>query len=878
MAKRLLSVERIVALSSDPAGAEGGLYYNSVSKVLRYHNGTSWTTLSGGSSGTGQFTGDTAPVSPVLSDIWFDTSTGKTYVYYDSFWVEVGTSEGGRPLTLSGDVTGTGTDSIATTLGPSGVGAGTYGSTSAIPVLTIDVKGRVTAAGTAAISTTLTGLADVNAGVLADNDVLSYNFATSKWVNQNLASAIAEVDGPTSGIDADLLDGQHGSYYTTAGNLTGTIPSAVLGTSSIFIGTTSIALNRGTGALTLAGITLSSPTFTGTITTPLTTAGYVTTTSGGVLGSVATIPNVGLTNSTVTVGTTSIALGASSTTLAGLTSVAATTFTGALSGNATSATNATNTGITEDTATAVSVYPTWVTANTGNLPQKTTSTRLSFVPSTGVLTATQFSGSGAGLTAVPAGQLSGTIPSAVLGNSTVFIGTTGVALNRGTGALTLAGITLSAPTFTGTMTTSLTTAGYVTTTVGGVLGSVATIPNAGLTNSSVTIGSTAVALGATVTTFAGLTSVTSTTFVGALTGNASSATNATNTAITDDTTTAATMYPTWVTAATGNLPQKTTSTKLTFNPSTGTLAATVFSGSGASLTNIPNGALTNSSVTVNGTAIALGASGTVTAAAGTLTGTTLNATVTGSSLTSVGTITTGTWNATDIALGAGGTNASLTAVNGGVVYSTASAMAITAAGNSGEFLKSNGAGAPTWAAVVGGASYQTTAPATPSVGQLWVDSDEVFSGLNSNDFLLKSGGTMTGNLVVGGNLSVTGTFSGEEFMVMAISDETTALTTGTAKLTWRAPYAMTLTQIPRASLSTASTSGLVTVDMNEAGTSVLGANKLSIDANEKTSTTAATATTLADTSIANDAEITFDIDAAGTGAKGLKVIVYYKRT
>ena len=53
----------------------------------------------------------------------------------------------------------------------------------------------------------------------------------------------------------------------------------------------------------------------------------------------------------------------------------------------------------------------------------------------------------------------------------------------------------------------------------------ANIPNASLTNSQVTIGSTAVSLGATVTTFAGLVSVTSTTFVGALTGNASTATS-----------------------------------------------------------------------------------------------------------------------------------------------------------------------------------------------------------------------------------------------------------------------------------------------------------------------------------------------------------------
>ena len=52
------------------------------------------------------------------------------------------------------------------------------------------------------------------------------------------------------------------------------------------------------------------------------------------------------------------------------------------------------------------------------------------------------------------------------------------------------------------------------------------VTNAKLTNSSVTVGSTAISLGASATTIAGLTSVTSTTFVGALTGNASTATSA----------------------------------------------------------------------------------------------------------------------------------------------------------------------------------------------------------------------------------------------------------------------------------------------------------------------------------------------------------------
>jgi hypothetical protein len=115
-------------------------------------------------------------------------------------------------------------------------------------------------------------------------------------------------------------------------------------------------------------------------------------------------------------------------------------------------------------------------------------------------------------------------------------------------------------------------------------------------------------------------------------------------------------------------------------------------------------------------------------------------------------------------------------------------------------------------------------------------------------------------------------------MILALSDESSSnLTAGTSRVVFRAPFAMFLYQIPRASVSQSSSSGLVTVDINENGTSILGVNKLSIDAGEKTSTTAATPTTLADTSITDDAELTFDIDSAGTGARGLKVILYYQR-
>lgn len=113
-------------------------------------------------------------------------------------------------------------------------------------------------------------------------------------------------------------------------------------------------------------------------------------------------------------------------------------------------------------------------------------------------------------------------------------------------------------------------------------------------------------------------------------------------------------------------------------------------------------------------------------------------------------------------------------------------------------------------------------------------------------------------------------------IIVVVGDETTNITTGVSKVTLRMPYAFTLTAV-RSSLSTASSSGLPTVDINEGGVSILS-TKLTIDATEKTSTTAATPAVISDSSLADDAEITIDIDVAGTGAKGLKVYLIGHRT
>ena len=94
-----------------------------------------------------------------------------------------------------------------------------------------------------------------------------------------------------------------------------------------------------------------------------------------------------------------------------------------------------------------------------------------------------------------------------------------------------------------------------------------------------------------------------------------------------------------------------------------------------------------------------------------------------------GVINTGAWAGTAVSLAYGGTNANLTAVNGGVVYSTASAFAISAAGTAGSLLVSNGAAAPSWGTVslssansvsgtLGISNGGTNATATPTAGAI----------------------------------------------------------------------------------------------------------------------------------------------------------------
>jgi hypothetical protein len=116
-----------------------------------------------------------------------------------------------------------------------------------------------------------------------------------------------------------------------------------------------------------------------------------------------------------------------------------------------------------------------------------------------------------------------------------------------------------------------------------------------------------------------------------------------------------------------------------------------------------------------------------------------------------------------------------------------------------------------------------------------------------------------------------------DVIVLACSDETTDLATGTARVTFRMPWAATLTDV-RLSVNTAPTGSALIVDVNEGGASVFGTLP-QIDDGDTTSVGSVVAPVISDSALAADAEITVDIDQVGSSAagKGLKVALYVTR-
>lgn len=167
--------------------------------------------------------------------------------------------------------------------------------------------------------------------------------------------------------------------------------------------------------------------------------------------------------------------------------------------------------------------------------------------------------------------------------------------------------------------------------------------------------------------------------------------------------------------------------------------------------------------------------------------------------------------------------------------------------------------------VVGGSPATVEAPAGYSNETRGVRAFCSFTCLDSDTSRWGSSGDLLRN----------STLADKVVFVCPLSEGTADVTSGTSKYVFRAPFDMVL-DVPKASVTTAQASGgILTVDINVDGATILS-TKLTIDNAEKSSATAATPPVLTPGGqiVGNDQEITIDVDQVGVaGAKGLKAYI-----
>lgn len=106
-----------------------------------------------------------------------------------------GTNTGNQTITLTGDVTGSGTGSFAATLSNTGVTANTYGSATQVPVFTVDAKGRISNV----TNTTISG-----GGGSSAPEIVVFHYSSGGSGNFTPGDAIFS---QTTGVTTTITDG-----------------------------------------------------------------------------------------------------------------------------------------------------------------------------------------------------------------------------------------------------------------------------------------------------------------------------------------------------------------------------------------------------------------------------------------------------------------------------------------------------------------------------------------------------------------------------------------------------------------------------------------------------------------------------------------------
>ena len=142
-----------------------------------------------------------------------------------------GINSGDQTITLTGDVTGSGTGSFSTTLSNSGVTAATYGSATSVPVFAVDAKGRVTSV----TNTTISGASPIGSELTSAQIIVGNG--------SNLAAAVA--------MSGDVTINNAGETTIGAGKVSNTMLAGGIDLTTKVTGVLPVA-NGGTGGSTAA--------------------------------------------------------------------------------------------------------------------------------------------------------------------------------------------------------------------------------------------------------------------------------------------------------------------------------------------------------------------------------------------------------------------------------------------------------------------------------------------------------------------------------------------------------------------------------------------------------------------------------------------------
>lgn len=163
--------------------------------------------------------------------IIYNTSDNQLKLYNGSAWVNVGGDITGVDITAGTGLTGTvsttsGQHTQTITLANTAVSAGSYGSASSIPTFTVDAQGRLTAAGSVGVTTTLTidGDSTTQDVALADDDLKIIGTANEITTSvtksgTDVSLTISLPDDVTIGNDLTVLGDLQVTGTTTTNNV-----------------------------------------------------------------------------------------------------------------------------------------------------------------------------------------------------------------------------------------------------------------------------------------------------------------------------------------------------------------------------------------------------------------------------------------------------------------------------------------------------------------------------------------------------------------------------------------------------------------------------------------------------------------------------------